>query len=126
MKKSLQVVIVIVALQVAFCCVNLVIAGQRTGGYKEIPGDNPDAVAAANFAVGEQGQKQGASVSLVSIERAESQVVAGVNYRLCLKVETDDETQEVKVVVYRNLKKEYSLTSWTEVNCDGTDAHAAH
>lgn len=126
MIKSLQVVLVLVAFQIAFCCVNLVLAGQRAGGYKEIPSDNPEAVAAANFAVNEQGQKQGSSYSLVSIERAESQVVAGVNYRMCLKVEAGDETQEVKVVVYRNLKKEYSLTSWTEESCSGDDENKAH
>jgi len=26
-------------------------------------------------------------------------------------------TQEIKVVVYRNLKKEFSLTSWEEEDC---------
>jgi hypothetical protein len=80
--------------------------------------------AAAEFAVSEQKKKQDDSpLSLVSIEHAERQVVAGTNYRLCLKVKQADETdagedaQDVKVVVFKNLKQEYSLKSWDEENC---------
>ena len=45
-----------------------------------------------------------------------------MNYRLCLKVasgDDDDAAQEVKTVVYKNLKSEYSLTSWEEAECGG-------
>ena len=128
MKKSLRVVFILVILNVAFSCVNLVLAQQRTGGYKEISSDDAEVVAAANFAISEQGRKQEASFTLVSIERAESQVVAGINYRLCLKVSTDDEGEpkDVKVVVYRNLRKEYSLTSWEEESCSESGGNEAH
>ena len=49
--------------------------------------------------------------------------MAGINYRLCLKVsyqkqgEDAETTEFVKVVVFRSLQKEYSLTSWTEEEC---------
>lgn len=122
MKKCSQVVIALVALIIAFGCVNGLLAHQRLGGYKEIPNDDPEVVAAADFAIGEQGQKQEISITLVSIEKAASQVVAGINYRLCLKVEVDDEAQEIQAVVHRNLQKEYSLTSWKEENCSGGQA----
>ena len=80
-------------------------------------------MAAAEFAVKAEGEKQDMTYKLVSVEHAEQQVVAGINYRLCLKVghrkEGDDEdtVELVRVVVYRNLQKAYSLTSWVQENC---------
>jgi ABC-type Na+ efflux pump permease subunit len=121
MKKSLRVLIALVALAVFLNCVQVLTAQIRTGGYKEVANDDSEVVAAADFAVNEQGRKQEASITLVSIEHAEQQVVAGINYRLCLKVETDGETQEVKAVVYRNLQREYSLTSWEQESCSGSE-----
>jgi len=96
---------------------------QRMGGYKEVAKDSPEVHEAAEFAVQEQGKKQEMTYKLVSIAHAESQVVAGINYRLCLKVgyhKADDDadtTEFVRAVVYRNLQKEYSLTSWAQENC---------
>ena len=101
------------------------------GGYKAVAVDNPEVVAAAEFAVGEQGREQEMTVSLVSVERAEIQVVAGKNFRLCLKVtlsaEGEDEESEqiVKVVVYKNLQQEYSLTSWAEEECVGSESNGS-
>jgi hypothetical protein len=63
------------------------------------------------------------SLHVVARVHAESQTVAGINYRLCLKVgyhkEDDDvdTTEFVRTVVYRNLQKEYSLTSWAQEDC---------
>jgi hypothetical protein len=126
MKKSLQVVIVLVALGVAFGSVIISFGQGRpiVGGYKEVATDDPEVQAAAEFAVSEQKKKQDDdALSLVSIEHAERQVVAGTNYRLCLKVaaggDSDEgaEPQSVKIVVFKNLKQEYSLKSWDEENC---------
>lgn len=90
------------------------------GGYIEASTTDPEVVSAANFAVGRQRRKRGARASLVSIERAETQVVAGVNYRLCLRVRSGGRTQEVVTVVYRNLRQRYSLTSWRARRCGGS------
>jgi hypothetical protein len=126
MKKSLQVVIVLVALGVAFGCAIISLGQGRpiVGGYKEVATDDPEVQEAAEFAVNEQKKKEDDSaLSLVSIEHAERQVVAGMNYRLCLKVKAADEDdagaepQDVKVVVFKSLKKEYSLKSWDEEKC---------
>ena len=116
MKKSLQISIMLVLLAGVFGCVNSVQA-QRAGGYENASVKDAEVVAAANFAVSEKGRKAGTSIKLVSIERAETQVVAGTNYRLCLKVKIDDETKDVKAMVYRNLSKSYLLTSWEEASC---------
>ena len=92
---------------------------QIAGGYGETPPDNPDAVAAARFAIHKERQKVHARIALVSIKRAEVQVVAGLNYRLCMTVKVKGKTRDVTAVVYKNLKQKYSLTSWTADDCKG-------
>jgi len=98
-------------------------SAQRLGGYREIDKADEGAATAAEFAVKAESEKKEMAYKLVSIEHAESQTVAGINYRLCLKVgyhKQDDDvdaTEFVRVVVYRNLQNQYSLTSWTEENC---------
>ena len=98
-------------------------SAQRLGGYREIDKADEGAATAAEFAVKAESEKKEMTYKLVSIEHAESQTVAGINYRLCLKVgyhKQDDDvdaTEFVRVVVYRNLQNQYSLTSWTEENC---------
>jgi cystatin-C len=102
-------------------------SAQKVGGYKKIARSDAGAASAAAFAIRAQAEKTKATIELVSVENAESQVVAGTNYRLCLKVTTSGEENEadvtitVKVVVYRNLKAQYSLTSWTEEDCAGDE-----
>lgn len=119
MKKSLRAALVLVALSIAlgFTAAGL---AQQVGGYKKVATDDEGVVSAADFAIGEQSQSQGVTIKLVSIEGAERQVVAGINYRLCLKVEAEgaDAPQEVKTVVYRNLQNEYSLKSWEDGGCE--------
>ncbi|HEX8709605.1 MAG TPA: cystatin domain-containing protein [Pyrinomonadaceae bacterium] len=126
MRKSLLALISSVVLSAAFGCVIAAMAQQRppiVGGYKEASPKSADVIAAARFAVGERARKRETKIKLISVEHAESQVVAGINYRLCLKVEVageEDEAdviQEVKVVVFRSLKKQYSLKSWEEEAC---------
>ena len=101
-------------------------SAQRLGGYREIDKSDEGAAAAAEFAVKAESESKEMTYKLVSIEHAESQVVAGTNYRLCLKVgyhKQDDDvdtTEFVRVVVNRNLQNQHSLTSWTEENC-GSD-----
>ena len=124
MKRSLRIATILIALGLM---VGWAIGGsaQRTGGYKEIAADDPEVAAAAEFACKAQGEKQDIKIKLLSVEHAESQVVAGINYRLCLKVEVEtedkdnDATQTVRTVVYRSLQKEYSLTSWADEECGG-------
>lgn len=101
----------------------MIAAGQKTGAYREIDKADEGAAAAAEFAVKDQSEKKDMTYKLVSVEKAETQVVAGINYRLCLKVgyrkqDADADTTEfVRVVVFRSLQKEYSLTSWAEEDC---------
>ena len=96
--------------------------GQMTGGYKVIASDDAAAQAAAEFAVTTQSEKSGKEMSLVEIVKAERQVVAGSNFRMCLKVASEgaeghDATTSVQLVVYVDLKGNRKLTSWTASDC---------
>ena len=104
-------------------CGAVVGLAQKTGGYREIDKADEGATAAAEFAVKDQSEKKELTYKLVSVAKAETQTVAGINYRLCLKVsyqkqgEDEATTEFVQVVVFRSLQREYSLTSWTEEEC---------
>lgn len=126
MKQISRAVPIFVAIGIALSCV--VVGSAQTqrpivGGYKAAQTDDSDVLEAAEHALSERGEKESVSLKLVSVERAEKQVVAGINYRLCLKVtidgEEDDsgETQDIVVVVHRSLRKEYSLKSWEVAEC---------
>jgi hypothetical protein len=115
---------VTVVIAVVFALISaVVVSAQKTGDYREIDKADEGAVAAAEFAVKDQSEKKELTYKLVSVAKAETQVVAGINYRLCLKIsyrkqnEDADTTEFVRVVVFRSLQKEYSLTSWTEEEC---------
>jgi hypothetical protein len=82
------------------------------GGYSAADVKNADVQAAASKAIPLLQEKYGdKSISLKSIKAAESQVVAGTNYRMTLELTTKSGAKEVKVVVYRDLKDNYTLTS---------------
>lgn len=93
------------------------------GGYSEISIKNKDVVKAAKFAVKERAKSQNTKVNLVEIKNAKMQVVAGRNYEICLltnylnKRSNQLVDQFVRVVVYRDLKNKYQLTSWTQEPC---------
>ena len=121
MKKSFRFVTILVVLGIAFGGVIVGLAQNRpiVGGYKVIANDDPDAVAAAEFAVTEQGKKENIIIKLLSIEHAERQVVAGTNYKFCMRVGKgeDPEDVDVKVIVFRSLQKKYTVKSWEEETC---------
>ena len=56
-------------------------------------------------------RQQDSSITLVEVLAAQTQVVAGTNYRLELSLQTGEGAKTVELVMYRNLKKEVSLTS---------------
>ena len=121
MKYLFAIIIVLVTVCAAI--------GQPTAGsYKTIPATDPGAVAAAKFAVDAEETEKKIDITLDAIVTAEQQVVAGMNYRLCLSLtmpprdEGDDFKRSFKVVVYRDLKSKFSLTSWVEVDSCGTSA----
>ena len=119
MKTHLRIAVIAVTLVMSLPIVPCVVSGaeaqkdQIAGGYSETSNTDPEALAAARFAIKKETQKLHVRVLFRSINRAEVQVVAGLNYRLCMTVRIKRKSREVTVVVYKNLKQKYSLTSWT-------------
>lgn len=93
------------------------------GGYSRVESNTAETVSAANFAVKKQSKKQKAKIKLTKISKAEKQVVAGLNYRLCLQVETSEKNkktvipQTIEAIVFLDLKQNFSLTSWAIAAC---------
>ena len=81
------------------------------GGYSSTEID-PEVRKVAEFAVKAQAKAAGKPLQLVKILKVESQVVAGLNYRL--EIEVSDGTKHLKAhaVVWRKLDGSLALTSW--------------
>jgi hypothetical protein len=96
----------------------------KTGGYRSVSISSEDVKDAADFALEIKAEEMKEELSLEGIIKAETQVVAGTNYRLCLQLyipakeeETDGVTLYIKTVIFKSLKNEYSITSWEEEDC---------
>ena len=97
--------------------------GPIVGGYSEASVTEKEVVAAAAFAIKEQQKEmqkdtegESPKLELVTILEAHQQVVAGMNYRLKLKVTVNGEEKTAETVVWwQSWRKPnpYKLTSWT-------------
>lgn len=88
------------------------------GGYASIPAASQESVSAAKSSVAmKNALPDSRKVRLISIIKAESQVVAGMNFRLCLKVTQGKKAFRVRTVVYRDLSGALTLTEWTPKGC---------
>jgi Aspartic acid proteinase inhibitor len=95
------------------CTFSILVAGMmvaQAGAYRELAVTDKAVVAAAEFAVKAKSEKE--KVALDKIVKAESQVVAGINYRLRLTVRVDGGIREAEVVVWRKLDQTSELTRW--------------
>lgn len=88
------------------------------GGYSEASAQDREVQRAARFAVREEGRRVGRALTLLAVRRAETQVVAGLNYRLRLSVGYGGRAREVSAVVFKSLRGAYSLSSWEAASAD--------
>ncbi len=113
-----------IALVSMFVSVNAVIgsAQPKLGGYNTASTDSELVVGAAQFAVSKRAETnpEQEGLSLGSVDKAESETVAGINYRLCLTVTLDDQSQQVLALVFLSLQRAYTLNSWTVEDCADT------
>ncbi len=119
MKKSLYFAAVLIALGFVLTSEGF---GQRPvlGGYKVIENTDAGATDAAAFAIKAQSEQTEMEFVLGEIVKAERQVVAGSNYRLCMDVSANGQDGSyVQAVVYVDLKQNYKLTSWAASDCGG-------
>lgn len=90
------------------------------GGYTSVPLTDERVAAAAAFAIDAERQAlkaagEPARLELLGIQKAEQQVVAGVNYRLNLKVQRNGKEQFADAVVWWQAWRQpepFRLTSW--------------
>ncbi len=105
-------------------CVSVLIISQANagqmivGGYSAMPADAPEAVSIAKAAVKmKNALPESKKVKLLSIIDAQSQVVAGQNFKLCISVKQASHKVRVQTVVYRDLGGKLILTEWTPKGC---------
>lgn len=106
---------------VAACSIPAKAQQTRVGGYTTTSVTNKEVADAAAFAIKAQAKAvtNSAKLELVEILSAESQVVAGVNYRLKLKVKENGSERIADAVVWWQAWRKpepYQLTSWTETS----------
>lgn len=82
------------------------------GGYSNASVDDEKIRIAAEFAAAEE-SKKGIKINLKSISSAETQVVAGANYKLVMVVDAGGTEKTVEVVVYEDLQQSMTVTSWS-------------
>jgi len=92
--------------------------GALPGGYREISTDDMRAGMAAAFAASQQMDKNPA-LAMQKVIKAEVQVVAGTNFRMCLALTRNGATETAETVVFEDLKGVTSVTSWTWGACGG-------
>jgi hypothetical protein len=119
MKRNMKLAFALALMGVIFgCAASAQAQPPRTGGYREVAKTDAGALAAADFAITAQSAKTGNTFELLDLVKAERQVVAGSNYKLCIQVSADgDEAFYVLAVVYVDLKKNSKLTSWADSDC---------
>ena len=91
---------------------------KATGAYRTVSQRSRDVRAAYAFAIKTQAAKEAKPFAFVKVLKAESQVVAGMNYRVCMLVrEGKGRSKSVTVVVNKDLKNVWTLTSWVPGGC---------
>ncbi len=87
------------------------------GGYATASVTDKEVRKATAFAVSARAKRTGKAITLVNIRKAGVQVVAGLNYRVCMRVRDGRQTRTATAVVYRDLRKRMSLTRWKNGAC---------
>ena len=94
---------------------------QIAGGFGKADVKDPQVIAAAKYALETKNTAMKRSgnraYTLLEIEKAQIQVVAGLNYRVCIKVKLGSIVRSADTLVYQNLQQQYRLSSWTWSKC---------
>ena len=87
------------------------------GGYLSASQWASDVQEAAEFAAREQAARSGTRIALRSVVRAQKQIVAGANYRLCLEVVAGTSVERAAALVARDAQDRLTLMQWTVAAC---------
>ena len=88
-------------------------AKQLAGGWGVISAKGERVMGAARFAVSTQSALSKTPLKLLSVAEASSQVVAGTNYSMALKVLHDGNNQKIHAIVWAKLDGSYELIQWS-------------
>ncbi|KAF3452089.1 hypothetical protein FNV43_RR08185 [Rhamnella rubrinervis] len=110
-----HIVLVLVALFVAAA------SAARTkalvGGWKTVQDlKDPHVKEIIEFAVSKYNKQSKANLKFDSVVKGDSQVVAGINYRLVISVKNGNATERYQVVVWENTKHFMKITSFNLVH----------
>jgi LmbE family N-acetylglucosaminyl deacetylase len=105
------------------CPITCLAEPPKAGGYATVAVTTKEVVEAADFAIKahqkviqDKKDTETPKLELVTITQAEQQVVAGINYRLHLKVKLDGKEKMAEALVWWQAWRNpdpYQLTSWT-------------
>jgi Aspartic acid proteinase inhibitor len=97
------------------------VTAQIAGGYGAADVKDPQVMAAAKFAVAAQNTKLkragSRAYALLEITKAEMQVVAGLNFHVCINTKLGAGIRSAEAVVYQDLQQKLSLSSWAWKKC---------
>src|SRR5215218_8617120 len=83
------------------------------GGWSAVAVDDAKVKTAAQRAVALQASMEQSELKLVSIDDAQRQVVAGINYKLRLSVMKGAQQRKASATVWGKLDATYDLTAWS-------------
>ena len=101
----------------SFFLLGVVAVAQVAGGYRQISTADPLVILAARYALMSQNTQLSGKYTLKSINKAQSQVVAGVNYHVCITLRRDDTLRTAEAIVFHNPQRKWSVTRWTWNKC---------
>lgn len=116
MRKLYVPMFLLVFCFMAFAASN--VSAQMVGNYRPVSKNDPQVKAAARYAVAAEARRSRHAITLLSIDKAEQQVVSGMNYRVCLRVRDNRRVRRATAVVYRHWSGKRSLTSWDWGTCN--------
>jgi stress response protein SCP2 len=120
MKKNLQITFALLIFTIVFGAWSNCF-GQMAGDYRPALVTDKTVIDAAKFAVRAEAKKMRKTFRFAGVKQAETQVVAGRNYRLCMEYTVTEKgkkvTKNATAVIFLNLKQKFSLTSWEEAVC---------
>lgn len=115
--KCIATGIAVLVLLVTACSFMGQVQQPMPGGYITTQVTSKDVIRAASFAIKalEKASEKTSKLELVKILEAESQVVAGINYRLKLKVRLNGREKTAEAIVWWQAWRKpdpYQLRSW--------------
>ena len=118
-KIAILSTLVLAGLSVQAAAQAQVMTPRMVGGYEDASPREKNIRAAAVAAIREHAKREHDSVILVKINKAEKQVLSGMNYRLCMDVRRGrrGRVHTVTAVVYKPIRKPMRLTNWEEGGC---------